>query len=264
VSTEAVPRQLEEREAWLECLINHVRPGRIVEFGCGSGFVLEFLSERFSGSEIVGVDRDMGRLRNVVEKRLDNVLLVKADILLDAFRQRVFDTALFVGSLHEVFSYSGGKMVERAFQIAHAVLKQDGVLLIQDFLKPSPTLVKLGLRNDKTSKRFFRFAREFRPRSVSFDRTEEGVRLDIADAVEFISKYRSPTEEDWEEEMGEAHFAFAEGDYRGLAQRAGFHVHELTVLPKQASWWAPVREDIDFRFEPQYGWVQVVQTKRAG
>ncbi len=258
-----VSKRLEERKGWLKLLVGHVRPGRIVEFGCGSGLVLEFLSAHFSRSQIVGVDRDMARLRSVINRHLDNVSLVRADITDDVFPRAVFDTALFVGSLHEVFSQSGGQVVERALRLAHTLLKEEGVLLIQDFLKPTPKLVELVFRNDKTRERFFRFASEFRPRRVSFDQTSAGVRLDIADAVEFISKYRSPTNEDWEEEMEETHFAFAEGDYRDLARRAGFYVHELTVLRKQASWWTPVRQDIDFRFEPKYGWVQVVQRKRA-
>ena len=37
-------RRLEERKIWLGFLTKYVKPGRIVEFGCGSGFVLEILA----------------------------------------------------------------------------------------------------------------------------------------------------------------------------------------------------------------------------
>lgn len=95
---------VEEKKTWLKCLSKYVKPGKIVEFGCGSGFVLEVLSMDFADSIIVGVDKSMERLEKVVEKGLKNVILVKADITQNIFPDGTFDTALFVGSLHEVFS----------------------------------------------------------------------------------------------------------------------------------------------------------------
>lgn len=68
---------VEEKKTWLKCLSKYVKSGKIVEFGCGSGFVLEVLSMDFADSIIVGVDKSMERLEKVVEKGLKNVIPVR-------------------------------------------------------------------------------------------------------------------------------------------------------------------------------------------
>ncbi len=254
---------LEERVSWLEHLVPHVRPGRIVEFGCGSGFVLEFLSQRFPESAIVGVDRDLGRLRDVLERRLSNVTPVHAEIAGCAFRDAAIDTGLFVGTVHELFSSMGMEGVGPALTMTRGVLRAGGVLLIQDFLKPAPAEVEVRFKTEKTRERFLRFAREFRPRRIAFRETSGRFRLDIADAVEFISKYRSPTKEDWQEEMGETHFALTKADFTRIAESAGFRLEASVFLPKGREWLAKLRKDLDCAFASDYGWIHLAFAKHG-
>ena len=254
-------KRREERRGWVKMMSEHVKPGTIVEYGCGSGLVLEILSARFPASMIVGVDRCRERLAEVVEKNLENVVLVEADISHTIFADGAADSALFVASLHEVYSHLGGQKVDEAFSMAHEVLKEDGILLIQDFLKPFPQPVEIVPRNEQTLQRFLRFSNEFRPREVRYRRERRGLLLDIADAVEFISKYRSPTEEDWNEEMTETHFFFTEEEYVRAAQNAGFTVQASKTLVHSERWWEENREDIEFEFEPRYAWIQLILKK---
>lgn len=259
-----VDKRLEQKKAQVKCLIRHVKPGKIVEFGCGSGFVLEMLSSESSDSVIVGIDKSMERLETVASKNLRNVAPVHADFTENIFPRATFDTALFVACLHEVFSYSGKEKVVDAFRIAHGVLKDDGVLIIQDFLKPAAKLVQIAFKDQETKNKFLRFADEFRPREVRFKETEKGVKLDIADAVEFVSKYRSSTEEDWKEEMEETHFFSTEEDYRETARKTGFAITDLMRLPQDQYWCDEVRKDIEFAFEPAFRWIQLVLMKEKG
>jgi SAM-dependent methyltransferase len=245
-------------------LIQHVKPGKIVELGCGSGLVLEALSKDFADSIIVGLDVDKEQLEKVLARGLKNVIPLKADIIQKIFPDGTFDTALFVASLHEVFSYRGRKKVRVAFQIAHDMLMDSGILIVQDFLKPPSRLVKINFLNEEAGKRFLRFAREFRPRKVRDEESRGAVELDIADAVEFASKYRSPDEEDWQEEMRETHFFFTEEEYQEMAQRTGFVIKDFKKLPTDESWWVEIRENMELTLEPQYLWVQLVLTKRVG
>ena len=256
-------KRQEEKKAWLRGLVKHVEPGKIVEFGCGSGFVLEAVSNQFPDSIIVGMDKSMERLKEVVSKDLENVIPIQADITENIFPKATFDTALFVGSLHEVFSYLGEEKVMDAFRIAHGVLKDNGVLIVQDFLKPSPKSVELILKNEEIKRRFLRFADEFRPRKVRYQERNHGVKLDIADAVEFISKYHSPSEEDWKQEMNETHFFFAQGDYQKVAQQTGFVIKKSKRLPKDQYWWEEIEKDIQITFESEYRWIQLVLVKRV-
>ena len=252
-----------ERAPRLASLIQQVKPGKIVELGCGRGMVLEALSSHFTGSTIVGVDIDESQLEKVVDKNLRNVIPIKGDITQRIFPAGTFDSVLFVASLHEVFSYRGRRKVRAAIHVAHDILLDDGVLIIQDFLKPPSRLVEMAFHNEEALKSFFRFAREYRPRRIKFEEANQGVTLDIADAVEFISKYRSPTEEDWKEEMGETHFFFTEEQYRKVAQKTDFAVEDLKKLPTDETWWLPIRDDLELSLEPKHLWAQLVLKKRV-
>lgn len=253
--------QLNERKIWLDCLIEFVRPGKIIEFGCGSGFVLESLSENFKNSMIVGVDKNMNRLKTATQKGLSNTVLINADMTENIWIGKTFDTVIFVGSLHEVYSYLGRDTVFETLKSSYYVLRDKGVLIIQDFLKPLSRLVSLSLRNDKTRRRFNKFVKEFHPRKVEFKKTVDFIELDVANAVEFISKYRSPSEEDWLEEMNETHFFFTEGEFKDAASRTGFLIKEIKRLFKSNYWWDEVSRDIEFEPKDEYYWIQLVLEK---
>ena len=253
---------LEERRHRIGYLKKFVKPGKIVEFGCGKGLVLEFLSTNFPKSLIIGIDKSQARLEELAKKRLKNVIPILVDITNPIFLNKSFDTALFIASLHEIFSCQGKRKVEESFRIAHNVLKDNGTLIVQDFLKPLPKLVEMGFRNITTHKRFLRFAAEFKARKVWFQKTTNRVRLDIAGALEFISKYRSPDEADWQEEMNETHFFFTKKDYETVAKKTGFTIINSLKLAKDKDWWSDIRKDIEF--EAEYQWIQLVLKKTKG
>ncbi len=252
---------MEERRKWLEHLIKYVKPHTIVEFGCGSGFVLEILSYHFPDSTIIGVDKSIERLEEVYKKKLKNVVPTKSDFTKTIFPDNTIDTAIFIGSLHEVFSTMGKNRVRDTFILARNALRSNGVLIVQDFLKPSKKSIELSFNNEATRKKFFRFANEFCQRKIEFEEVNDGVRLDIADAVEFISKYRSPTEEDWNEEMHETHFFFTEEEYRDTAQEASFVIQDVIKLSKNEEFWSEIRRDIQCKCEHDYLWINFVLTK---
>lgn len=254
-------RRVKERREWLEHLLRHVKPDKIVELGCGSGFVLEVLSEHFPASTIIGVDKSIERLDMVYERELKNVVPMKGDFTKKLFPDKTFDTAIFVASLHEVCSAEGREKLEDTLSIVRKELKDDGIVLIQDFVKPCAMPVELYFNNEETQKIFLRFARDFRQRKIVYEEIRRGVKLDIADAVEFISKYRTPSEEDWNEEMGETHFFFTEEEYMRTAREAGFVVHDVKKLSKNEAYWSEVKSDIEFDYPDQYLWIQLVLKK---
>ncbi len=254
-------QKLEERRKWVDHILGYVKPSEIVEFGCGSGFVLEILSGRFPRSTIIGVDKSIERLDMVYERKLKNVVPMKADFTQKIFPDKTFDTAIFVGSLHEVFSAMGREKLKDTLSIISKELRDDGIVVIQDFLKPYAMSVELLFNNEETRKIFLRFAREFHQRRIQFEEVKRGVKLDIADAVEFISKYRSPAEEDWNEEMDETHFFFTEEEYMKTARKVGFVVHDVRKLSKSEAYWKEVKRDIGFGYPNQYLWIQLVLKK---
>ncbi len=250
-----------ERKRWIEGMLTYLRPGKIVEFGCGSGFVLQILAEKLPRGFVVGLDRNRQRLAKASERQLENVVLVYGDATESVFPIGSFDTALFVGCLHEIYSEMGRSKVNRALGTASQVLKGGGVLAIQDFLKPNRRKIELSFKNEKTKRRFFKFAREFQGRKIRFTSTASGVRLDIADAVEFISKYRSRDWRDWQHEMRETHFFFTLKDYKESLGRVGFSIEVVKRLPRARTRWKETREDIGFAHESEYGWVMITARK---
>lgn len=255
-------RPLREKRDWLRLVIKDTKPGTTVEFGCGSGFVLEMLSRRFSANTIIGIDTSMERLEAARELDLKNVMLVSADFTGSVFKEKVFNTVVFVASLHEVFSSVGRHKVLDAFRQAFSILKDDGIVVVQDFLKPNKKEIEISFKNEKTRRKFFKFAREFRQRQIQFVEKEKRVQLDCADAVEFISKYRSPDEEDWQYEMNETHFFFTEDDYRECAAQTGFDIVTMQGLGKHADFWREISRDIVFDHPEAYQFAHIVLMKR--
>ncbi len=262
VDDEKWKQRLLRRKRWLKPLFEYVKPGRIVEFGCGNGFVLEDLSRDFPDSSILGIDRNQERLDAVVEKGLTNVETMNVDITSKISLNKSIDTALYVGVLHEVFSLSGKEKVLETLKIGHKALKDDGVLIIQDFLKPTPRLVTLIFKNQKTENMFHRFVQEFRIRTVKYEEIEGGVKLDIGEAVEFMTKYRPPSEEDWVEEMGETHHYFTKEEFHKVATEAGFAVKDSRKLMMMEEYWLEIEEDMEIDFDkPERAWIQLVLQK---
>ena len=258
---------LKEKKEQLTWLKSYAKGGKIVEFGCGSGFVIDILSDTFVNSIIVGVDRSMNNLKKVIEKDHKNVIPVQGDITHTLFHRSTIDTALFVDCLHVVSSYQGKEKVHDAIRMAHNVLKVHGVLLIHDFLRPPPRLVDIRFKNEQSRNTFLRFAKEFRPRRIAFEETTKGVRLEIADATDFIRKYRSPTES-WKEEMEETHFFFTEKEYQETIQQRGFVIENSRTLPSyQKRWYESTKgeivKDIEFTFDIECNLMQLVLKKKS-
>ncbi len=253
-------KQLQRKRKRLENLVRYLRSGLIVEFGCGSGFVLGFLSEVAADSHIIGVDRLPERLAAVSERGLHNVVTVCADIEDSIFPDGVFDTAVFINCLHEIFSERGREGVLGALRIASTVLRRGGVVLIQDYLKPEPQAIEVEFANKSLLERFMRFAKEFKPRQVNYEIEGSTAKLDVADAVEFITKHHAEGEEHWQEEMRESHLFFTEEDFRQALREAGFNVVAIERI-KDAQAYREAVEGLKLKPPVEVEWVQVIGKK---
>jgi SAM-dependent methyltransferase len=204
----------------------------------------------------------MERLKKVAEKELPNVTAVRADFMKPLFQDWSVDTIILAARLHEVFSDAGDAGVLDTLKAAGDALTQEGVLIIQDYLKPNPRLVELRLSSDRLRERFARFVREFRPRTVLFQESERGVQIDIANALDFLDRQCASTEKKWQEEMRETHRFFSEDDYRESAEREGLAIEEVQILPRDNPAGTAESDEVSFDFEYEQDWVQVVMVKQ--
>jgi len=253
-------KHLDRKRERLLGMVEHVRPGLLCEMGCGSGLVLEFLSEQIPGSTLIGVDMSLERLKTAASRSLPGVFQVAAEIPERVLARGIFDSVIFIWSMHEVYSNAGEVGLLQTLRTVRHMLKDDGVLIVQDFLRPPPRQVTLGFKNEAALDTFRRFAREFRLHKVRYEEAGAAVRLDVGDAVEFISKFDTE-DDDWHHEMGEAHFFCTLEQHMTRARETGFAVARAGGFP--LSWDAldAARKDMDFDFERDFSWVQLVLTK---
>jgi len=197
-----------------------IRSGSIAEFGCGSGAVLEALHTSFPDSLIVGLDISPEQVHAARAKGLPNVKLLVALAQDQVFLKRSFDTALFVDVIHEIISISEEEAGLRSIQIAHSVLKPGGVLIIKDHLRPKRRRVTLTFEDQELQERLLRFAASFIGRCIHLEQiSDDKFRLDISDAMEFLTKYQD-LDSDWE--MREIHFPWREKDFEEALIQQGF------------------------------------------
>lgn len=218
-------------------ILPYVKPGRIVEMGCGNGVVLELLVQSFPDSEIIGVDISDTMLKMAVDRKYDgkrkNVTLVKEDITKMDLRENSLDTIIFCSTLHELFSYNGysKNVVRETIEKAYRALRPGGRLIIRDGVKPEAEEVYLEFKNEETRKKFYRFAFEFGPREIQFASVDDEpnkvekvnkVRLRSEDAMEFLSKYIY--DKNWKIEVKEQFGVYTFGEYRVVLEEHGFDV----------------------------------------
>jgi SAM-dependent methyltransferase len=216
--------RLERRLDWFKEIMPYIKEGKIIEFGCGSGALLQVLSENFPNSFIVGLDISDTMLKLVNSRNLKNVVAVRSQAYERVFLEESFDTAIFVQVLHEIYSFAGEDKVAQAIKVASEVLKREGALIIRDTLKPKPRQVRLSFKNEKIREKFYRFVDEFKPRKIAYKAIGRDIFLDITDALEFITKHHHP---DWEAEMKECHYFFGRGQYIDVLSNLGFNIKAM-------------------------------------
>ncbi|MBA7493481.1 hypothetical protein ES702_04040 [subsurface metagenome] len=114
----------ESREERLLSLLKHALPGKIIEFGCGDGNILQILSKNYPESLIVGIDINRERINKVNKRNLKNVITFLSDVGSDIFPENSFNTSILIGVLHEISSYKGREQVTNAIKNAHKVSKK--------------------------------------------------------------------------------------------------------------------------------------------
>lgn len=177
----------------------HLRPGFVVDKGCGTGTLLLELSRLFPASRFVGMDLspELLRIANGQPYPGSNVSIVQGDIVGRHHPPGSVDTALFSSVLHEVYTYSGydRDQVRLALKNTHTELRRNGRVVIRDGVSPGPG--RVWMRCDaETEARFRRFAVDFKQPSpapgVAFEERQlDGqtwFTLGLHEANEFLSK----------------------------------------------------------------------------
>jgi SAM-dependent methyltransferase/nicotinamide mononucleotide adenylyltransferase len=216
----------------LEDLLPWVKPGCIVDKGCGTGKLLVELSRLFPASQLVGVDLSREFLRVCDENTYatEDVALVFGNIIERNVAPGSATSVVYSSVMHEVHSYNGYdvRQIDRALGNAFQELAPGGRVLVRDGISPPPATWRLRLLTPHVRETFERFAREFcHGRGAKFERlTEDTVRLSSHDANEFLCK--KDYLKNWHIEVHEEFGPLTLEGWRGALVNAGFtplHLH---------------------------------------
>jgi SAM-dependent methyltransferase len=143
-----------------------VKPGCIVDKGCGTGQLLVELSRRFPQSAFVGVDLSREFLRMCDENSYasEEVALVSGNIIERNVPLGSATTVVFSSVTHEIYSYSDYSLdaLRKALKNAADELAPGGRLVMRDGISPGQDLWRMKLLDEPTRETFERFANEFK------------------------------------------------------------------------------------------------------
>lgn len=220
----------------IQDIVPHVRPGKIVDKGCGTGTLLIHLSELFPKSSIVGMDlsRELLHMSEGQHYPNHNVVVVKGNIIHQRFPEGSLSTVIFSSVMHEVYSYNGydRDQVRLALTNTRIELESLGRIIIRDGIKPlcADRLVWLRCRDIELEERFRKFAREFKGKSETpgftyEERVHEGAtwfKMSLHEAAEFLSKKDYVT--NWAMEVNEEFGVFTVDEWSKELVAAGYRV----------------------------------------
>lgn len=215
----------------LDDLVRWVKPGNIVDKGCGTGKLMVELSRLFPDSRLVGVDLSREFLRVCDENTYatDDVALVFGNVIDVCVPPGAASTVIFSSVMHEVHSYNDYRVTEidRALANAFTELAGGGHVLVRDGVSPEPATWRLELLDEQTRATFARFSKEFRKgQGVRFTRLSDSVvELSSHDANEFLCK--KDYLKNWHIEVNEEFGPLTLAQWQLALERAGFEPMHL-------------------------------------
>lgn len=215
----------------LEDLLPFVKPGCIVDKGCGTGKLMVELSRLFPDSKLVGVDlsREFLRLCDENTYASQDVALVFGNVIDRNVAPGSATTIVYSSVMHEVHSYSNYDVtkIDLALRNCFEELAPGGRVLIRDGVSPPPATWRLKLLTAQAREMFARFAAEFcHGRGARFERlSDDTVRLSSHDANEFLCK--KDYLKNWHIEVHEEFGPLTLAGWREALTRAGFEVVAL-------------------------------------
>ncbi len=159
---------------------------RILDVGCGSGFMLEALEMSNPKAELTGVDLNLEAIRRL--ELLNKPWKLYHSDYLD-FKGHDYDSVIFSSILHEISSYNSdldkrftSEPIRESIVKTNEILRDGGSIIIRDGLMvPNRDLnnqVLLSFNDPKEAEWLYRFQKEFR----GFDKTD--VNCDILNSYQ--------------------------------------------------------------------------------
>ncbi len=215
----------------LDDVLPWVKPGCIVDKGCGTGKLLVELSKQFPESGFVGVDlsRELLRVSDENSYASEDVALVYGNVIERNVPQGSATTVVLSSVTHEIYSYSGYSLSEldRALKNAAWELAPGGRIIMRDGVSPGQEIWRMKLLDAETRDTFERFANEFKHgQGAPHEKlADHEVRLTAHLANEFLCK--KDYLKNWHIEVHEEYGALTLLGWHSALLRAGLQPVEV-------------------------------------
>lgn len=211
---------------------------KIVDVGMGSGTSTAILANLFPNLQIVGVDINPTMVQIASQKYQRDNLLFKVDDgeLLHTFDDSSIDGFFNCSAIHHITSYNGydSNRAIRALRRQVELLKENGVLVVRDFLKPEEkevivefsTIVKKSQPSDADL--FVLFSKSARSLSSpleqgfpieelsSADKKVRRFKVFYTDVTEFVR--RKDYFDNWDVELQEEYGYFTQREFEDVLE----------------------------------------------
>ncbi|MFH1678834.1 MAG: FAD-binding protein, partial [Candidatus Omnitrophota bacterium] len=227
-------------------LIKELSKGEaIIELGCGGGAVITILEKEFPEADIFGVDYNGYMVKTAIKNHPKATFFVRDIVHWGDFYlfENKFNSVVIGSTLHEIVSFYGleygleyrlkeaGKVINKA----HKMLKEDGILVIRDGIKPDEGRkeIEVSFKTDFASAQFLKFAEDFEPWKIKYNELENGnVKVSSEDFYEYLIKYIYDKPYSWKDEVKEAFGNFTCAEYRKILGELFDIVYETRyILP---------------------------------
>jgi SAM-dependent methyltransferase len=245
-----------------------VRPGRVVDIGCGPGALLQQAAAdpELAGCDLYGVEISRHLFQECLHKKArgafanPNTYFLHGNILSEAsFRPASVDTTVTCAVTHEIYSYGEGRDDIHRLAAAIAAHTAPGGAWINldvcapdepdrvvdlvfhegptgvepvDLTRRAPDAAGDYLAALRPADRFAQFAADFRRNTGApfvYRAIDGGFRLRLADAMEFMTRYTYT--DSWLSESHERFCALTWPDWLDIVRRAG-----LQPDPRSGAW----------------------------
>jgi SAM-dependent methyltransferase len=206
-------------------ILSVIREGTILEVGCGTGKIIKELAHSLQNSFFVGIDIVEYFLDLAVEKQIRNALFIRVNAVVPFSPDRTFDTVLFRDSLHEIRDNQGDEGVEKALENAYHALKDDGVIIIRDAIRPPTQKIRVTFESD-TTKDVFSICMKLLSRTTPVERSTELFEIDVCDLIAFLGNFMKITQNPDLNQLQEGKH-YTRDEYIHLLQTIGFTRSEV-------------------------------------
>ncbi len=227
---------------------------KIADFGCSEGSVLREIQQltKYNNVEFYGIDFNESLLEKARNIYLD-INFYNRNIYQDDFSkwENMFDIALSINTVHEIFSFYGWngvfnkkkglKAVRQSLQNIASTIKPNGIFILFDGVEADTGLeeeVKVEFPSTAMEKNFLRFVDEYKPYKLNYKKLRGTTYvLDMFSFTKFLTKYVYIESKVWSLEREESYQYYTKSEFENIFCELGLEIESINQLSPNIGLW---------------------------